>query len=320
MFLISSPLTARVYGTDAKIRKIFPKIEMIPHLNIEAKEVSSESLEFYEDEIWKSKNLTNILIATTDEEKNLDIAINLQNTTYIREIGHNRFKTKVLFALYHNLGLGEEIDKNKKAFAHFYTFGNIAKTSTREILFDEELDLIAKLIDNDYKGESDVLTETLYNNWLEITPHQQDANKTQALHIDIKLLAFGLKREKSDKDFNELLEENKRKFHKILKSSKKIEEQLNNYKTTYFPTSFDNTLLDRVARSEHNRWSAFHYLNGWQYSTKRNDDAKEHHCLQPLESFDTDETKKTYQYNIASVYYMPCYLARGGFEMFGVDE
>jgi len=317
-------LTLYLIGANAnkfknKIKKIFPKIEKIPHLHIEAKEISSESLEFYEDKVWESKNLTNIMIATTDEEKNLDIAINLQDTTYIREIGHKRFKTKVLFALYHNLGLGEEIDKNKKAFANFYTFGNISKTSTKEILFDEELDLIAKLIHNDYRGETDIITNTLYINWLATTPHKQDANKTQALHIDIKLLAFGLKRVKSSKSLSELLELNKRTFYTLLKNSSEIKKQLENYKTSYFPTSFDNTLLDKVARSEHNRWNAFHYLNGWQYSSERNDNAKEHHCLQPLEDFDTDSSKNTYQYDIASVYYMPFYLARGGFEMVGVD-
>lgn len=305
---------------QAKIKKLFPKIEKIPHLNIEAKEISSESLEFYEDKIWESKNLTNIMIATTDEEKNLDIAINLQDTTYIREIGHKRFTTKVLFALYHNLGLGEEIDKNEKAFANFYTFGNISKTSTQEILFDEELDLIAKLIDNNYRGETDVIDETVYVNWLTTIPHKQDANKTQALHIDIKLLAFGLKRVKSTKSLAELLELNKRTFYAVLKNSTEIKEQLHDYKTTYFPTSFDDTLLDKVARSEHNRWNAFHYLNGWQYSSERNDDAKEHHCLQPLEDFDTDTIKETYQYDIASVYYMPFYLARGGFQIVMIKE
>ena len=318
-------LTLYLVGVNAnkfqdKIKKLFPKIEKIPHLTIKAKEINSESLAFYEDKVWESDNLTNIMIATTDEEKNLDIAINLQDTTYIREIGHNRFKTKVLFALYHNLGLGEEIDKNQKAFANFYTFGNISKTSTKEILFDEELDLIAKLIHNDYRGEPDVITETLYNNWLATTAHKQDANKTQALHIDIKLLAFGLKRVKSPKSLNELLKLNEKKFYTILEDSDKTEEKLNNYKTAYFPTSFDNTLLDRVARSEHNRWNAFHYLNGWQYSSKRNDDAKEHHCLQPLEDFDMDAIKETYQYDIASVYYMPQYLARGGFEIYHLNN
>ncbi|SFV57830.1 hypothetical protein MNB_SV-14-1318 [hydrothermal vent metagenome] len=299
-----------------KIKKLFPKIEKIPHLTIEAKEINSESLAFYEDKVWESENLTNIMIATRDEEKNLDIAINLQDTTYIREIGHKRFKTKVLFALYHNLGLGEEIDKNDKAFKNFYTFGNIRNTSTKEILIDEKLDLIAKLIQNDYKGEKDVLQKILKSNWLETPPHEQDANKTQAIHIDIKLLAFGLKRVQSEKSLSELLEINRKLFDTRLEDSNKIKAKLENYKVADFPISFE-TLFDKVARSEHNRWNAFHYLNGWEYRSELNKDAKEHNCLQPLENFDNNDIKNTYQYDMASVYYIPEYLARSGFEVLG---
>ena len=110
-------LTLYLLGVEAekfknKVKKIFPKIEKISHLTLKTKELDIESLDFYEDKVWESNNLTNILVATNDEEKNLEIAINLQDTTYIRKIGHKEFKSKVLFALYHNLGLAEEIDKN----------------------------------------------------------------------------------------------------------------------------------------------------------------------------------------------------------------
>ena len=302
-----------------RIRKLFPKIDKIPHLNISANNIDIETLEFYEDPIWQSSNLTNIIIATTNEEKNLDIAINLQDTTYIKDIGHKRFQTKVLFALEHNLGLGEEIDKDNQAFKNFYSFGNIRTTSTKEILIDEKLDLIAKLIHNDYQGEKDVLQEKLNDNWLAITPHEQDANKTQAIHIDMKLLAFGLQREKSDKSLEELLKLNRAIFNRKLKDSANIKERVKNYKVSDFPSSFE-TLFDKVARSEHNCWCAFQYLNGWDYSKERNKDAKEHDCLQPLENFDNDAIKQTYKYDMASVYYIPEYLARGGFEIREKDE
>jgi hypothetical protein len=309
-------LTLHLVHADAKrfrnrLKKLFPYIDKIEHLTIRTVDVSSEDFEFYNNEIWKSRNLTNIIIATQDEEKNLDIAINLQDTTYVQDIGHNRFNTKVLFALYHNLGLGEEINRDRKAFANFYTFGNIADTSSIEILLDTKLDLVAKLIHSSYTGDGEVDKDKLYRDWLDISPHQRDSNKTQALHIDIKLLAFGLKRVKSDKSPEKLLKINKKVLHSHF-NSKKIEQELKDYHESYFPSSLDKRLFDRVARSEHNRWSAFHYLNGWQYNNKRNDNAKEHNCLQVLECF---IDKSYYQYNIASVYYIPNYLAYAGYEV-----
>ena len=312
-------LTLYLVGVNSKkfenrIRKIFPNIDDIPHLTFKSIELDSENLNFYKNNVWNSYNLTNIFIATKNEEKNLDITINLQDTTYIRKIGHNRFKTKVLFALYHNVGLAEEIDKNKKAFANFYNFGNISRISTKEILINEECDKIAKLIHNDYKEEKGILVKTLNKEWLNISQHKQDSNKTQALHLDIKLLAFGLKRVTSNKNLNELLELNRKIFYNRLEDSKKIKNRIVNFKPTDFPTSFE-TFIDKIARAEHNRWNAFHYLNGWQYNSQTNIDAKEHNCLQPFEKFITDETKETYKYDLMSVYFIPDYLARGGFKI-----
>ena len=297
-----------------RVKKIFPNIDKIPHLTLESVELDNDTLDFYKDNVWESPNLTNIFVATKDEEKNLEITINLQDTTYIKKIGYKRFKTKVLFALYHNRGLANEIDNNQKAFANFYSFGNISTISTKKILIDEEFDKIAKLIHNDYKGEKDVFSKTLNKEWLKASQLKQDSNKTQALHLDIKLLAFGLKREASNKDFHERLKINKKLFYEKLEENKEVQNKIDNFKLSDFPTLFETT-IEKVARAEHNRWCAFHYLNGWEYNAMRNDDAKEHHCLQPFKNFTTNEAKETYRYDLASVYFIAVYVARAGFEI-----
>ena len=302
-----------------KIEKTFPNISKIPHLTIEATNLDNETLKFYQDKLWECDNLTNIFIATKNEEKNLEIAINLQDTTYIKAIGHKRFKTKVLFALYHNLGLGEEINSNDDAFANFFTFGNIEETSTREILFDEDLDYIAKLIHLNYRGVKEVNKDEMYGHWMRTSPHKRDANKTQALHIDIKLLAFGLEKKKSKKKLEDCLTDNRKLFEGKLENSQEIQKELEAYKMEYFPKNFTDRYIDRVARSEHNRWNAFHYLNGWSHNLVRNDEAKEHTCLLQLEVF-PDEVKETYQYDLASVYNIPEYLAHAGYEIVEIEE
>jgi len=319
-----NPLTLHIIDTYAtnfkkKIKKTFPNIESIPHLTIMAHNIDRESLEFYKNSVWKSENLTNIFIATDNEEENLEIAINLQDTTYIKSIGHNTFKTKVLFALYHNVGLGEEINKNSDAFANFYTFGNISETSTQEILFYEKLDIIAKRIHSDYQCIKEINKEKIDHNWLTISPHKREANKTQALHIDIKLLAFGFIRVASKIPKKELLIHNERLFHSKITYQHEVEEELKEYNIKDFPTSFNERCIDRVARSEHNRWNAFHYLNGWEHNPNRNEKAKEHPCLLPLEQF-SDTIKHNYQYDLASVYYIPQYLAFAGFEIVEIGK
>jgi len=320
-----NPLVLHLIDANAsqfkcKIEKTFPNINLISHLSIEVTDIDNETLEFYQDKLWECENLTNIFIATKNEEKNLEIALNLQDTTYVKAIGHKRFKTKVLFALYHNLGLGEEINNNIDTFANFFTFGNIEETSTREILFDEDLDYIAKLIHLNYRGVKEIDRDEMYNNWIGTSPHKRDANKTQALHIDIKLLAFGLKKIKvKRKNLADRLKNNREIFEHKLEHSQEIKEELASYKLDYFPKNFTERYIDSVARSEHNRWNAFHYLNGWSHNFVRNDEAKEHLCLLPLEVF-PDEIKETYQYDLASVYNIPEYLAHAGYELVEIEE
>ncbi len=306
-------------NTDAqkfcsKVEVLFSNISAIPHIEMLPVELDSESIEFYRDDIWQSSNLTNIYIATDDEEQNLDIAINLQDTTYVKDIAKKELKSKILFAIYHNLGLSGDIDNNKEAFKNFYSFANIADASTQEIVIDDEIDTLAQLIHYDYDGNKDEDRDAMHKAWLELTPHKRESNKTQALHIDTKLLSLGLQRVKSDKSTDELKVENKKVvFGKLFGDGEVVD--IDGYSADKFPSDFGRELIDKIARAEHNRWNAFHYLGGWSYNKKRNDDAKEHHCLKPIEEFGNDALKDTYRYDMASVYYIPVYLAKSGYEV-----
>ena len=58
--------------------------------------------------------------------------------------------------------------------------------------------------------------------------------------------------------------------------------------------NIDNSDLgkEKLARCEHNRWNAFHYLNGWKYAKKRNPKIKLHHCLVPYDNLDESNKAK----------------------------
>lgn len=304
---------AEVKKFYAHVKKLFAGIESIPQLNIKPLELNSDTLDFYQDKVWNKRNLTNIIIATGNEEKNLDIAINLQDTTYPEQTAKGTFKTKVLLAIYNNLGLGRDIDEDKKAFANFYTFADISKASSPKNLINEELDTIAKLIHNAYLGEDEVSVESLNAKWMskdESSPHKRASNRAQALHIDTKLLALGLKRKESDRSLKERLLENEKVFKEIFPEDKRVKE---------FPESFD-TMLSKLAKSEHNRWNAFHYSYGWKHDVNRNDEAKRHPCLLPFSKFDTDELKDTYQWDVDSILNIPVYLAHAGYELVKAED
>jgi Trk K+ transport system NAD-binding subunit len=300
-----------------KVKKLFANIERIPHLNVIPLELDSEGSDFYKDEVWYKENLTNIFIATEDENRNIDIAITLQNSTYLKKIVKGSFKTKLFFAVYDNLGLRERIDKNKELFENFYTFGDIKSASDTKIIIDESLDVVAKLIHSEYlkkyRDAKHLDIKALNKEWLAketMNAHKRESNRAQALHIDTKLIALGLKRVDSSKSIEELLISNNEKF-KIFSESEK--EDIN------FPESFDS-LLKKLARSEHNRWNTFHYLKGWEYEAEwpnkaDSDKAKKHACLRPFSEFDTQKSKETYEYDLDSILNIPEYLAMTRFEL-----
>jgi Trk K+ transport system NAD-binding subunit len=313
-----------------KIQKLFTQIEKIPHLNIKPIKLDSETLEFYTNKVWKSPNLTNIIIATQSQEQNLDIAINLQDTTFIKQIAENRFKTKVLFAIYRDLGLSKEIDSDKKAFANFHTFADIAKASSSKNIIDEELNLIAKSIHYQYKeieyNPNLLFTEDTKNDiekrWLSVEMFSDKiSNKMQSIHINTKLLALNLKKQKSNKTPKELLKINQNIFNeklgireinnqklqeyskKVAKFQKDTKQDLTNLpeelNPTYIPKNFES-LFEKLIRSEHNRWNTYHYLNGWKYNKKKNKSAKEHNCLLPFEGL-----TNTIIFDIYALLYIP---------------
>jgi len=288
-----------------KIKKLFTNIEKIPHLNIKCIEISYDDIDFYKHKVYNSRNLTNIIIATNDEEKNLEIAINLQDTTYLQKSVKGKLKSKVFVALYHNLGLDRVIHNTKGAYTNFYTFANMADASSYEVLVDENLDTIAKLVNNDYTKNSNAKKSLINKEWIDLTIHKKGSNKAQAMHIDTKISTLSLKKQKSNKPIKILIEENKKIIEKFIPKEQR---------DTTFPEKFD-TILSKLANSEHNRWNAFHYLNGWEYSIRRDDTIKKHPCLLPFSEFTTKEQKDTYKYDVSAVLNIPIYLAYAGYEL-----
>jgi len=97
---------------------------------------------------------------------------------------------------------------------------------------------------------------------------------------------------------------------------------IDGYSAEKFPSDFGREMIDKIARAEHNRWNAFHYLGGWSYNPEEREKQergkfKEHDCLILIEEFQSERARDSYRYDLASVYYIPVYLAKSGY---GVGE
>ena len=317
-----------------KVKRSFIYLDKIPSIELKAICHDVKEVDFYKHEIWHQKNLTNILITKKDDEENLNIALDFYNKCYIKDISKKKLKTKVIFASYKHKELCQSFNNNKEKFKQFYTFANAADIFTRKSLLNEELDRIAKLIHNGY---GDIYNEDLLfpvddkkidEKWFQKSSlHDKISNRMQSMHIDVKLLALGLKKVKSKKSAKKLLEVNKKIFQTklanvdisntlLVKYSKELEKFYSGkeYNLLYFPKEF-NSLFEKLVRSEHNRWNAYHYLHGWSYNEKKNKAFKEHDCLLALNKFGTKNIQLTVIYDIYAVLYIPNLLASVGYEI-----
>ena len=338
----------------SKIEATFMNINNIDCINLIPLSLDVNTSDFYTHKAWSMHNLTNVILCDDDENINLENAVNLYDKVYLQKVKQINFKTKVLIAMFHNLKLGNSINENTEEFRNFYTFGDIESICTREHIIDEKHEELAQLIHKgygdeyhiaknnifeDYISSDSTMKKDIFDIWQSTLYSDRESSISQALHIDTKLLALGLMKEKEKKiDKHLLLDENTNVFKpfwgdlsvtekEVLEFSKQFElfyknceinEDIIHY--VYEKLMKDTSLLAKLMKSEHERWNAYHYLNGWEYSKIKDKSIKRHNCLTDTELFDDVKRRITVIYDLYSVVYLPSYLASTGYKIIPIIE
>lgn len=354
-------LTLYLLSQDAKkfysmVKQEYKSIDKIENIIIKPQDFNIYESDKYNTEWLKSKNLTNVIIAYDDTSLNIDIAVELYDEKCkLEDLLKN---TKFLISTYESFKLSSLINENdiEDELKHFFTFGEAKEIFNKEKLINEELDKLAKLIHYGYDDnllDNKKLKPNEYNEkWCKLTNlFERDSNRAQAMHIDIKLMALGLKREKSKDSFEKLLEVNEKNLKKqlsedgadeiynkleeyfkaIQNEQKKPEKERQWIKLDYFPEKFE-TKFEKIINSEHNRWCAFHHLHGWEYAPvkdcKDNEykelkvkgkKAKKHNCLISFKDEFPEKEKYTIVYDIFSIIFIPKFLANIGYKITKID-
>ena len=324
-----------------RLDALYSEMESISWISLISHNKKLFSKDFYHDAIWHCECLTNVFICDDDESKNLELAISLYEKVYMEEANKKTLKTKIHFALFNNTLLGAYIDKNKDVFLQFNPFAEHSQICTKEVIMDETNEIIAKLIHqgykNGYKPNNKIDIKEANNKWKEEKSYfKRESNKAQALHMKVKLDYLGLVAEESKFSSDILLKHNQKVFkgyeqffYDTLKINCKrfsvLSKQLERKNVTAIQKNimvkfFEKVLhsdneVCKLAISEHERWNAFHCMNGWKYNAKINKDLKMHDCLIPFREFKEYEIKKTIMYDLYSVLYIPNYLADAGYAL-----
>ena len=296
-----------------------------PTIKLQAKKVDFDAQEFYDDTIWKEvEGLENIILCYDDENKNISLGTSIQERVYLSDAIDGNKIPKILMGVFTELEFGDSINKNNEEYKNLYTFGSKKEIVNKKYLLDEEIDYVAKLIRYGYNetynpnAKMDKTTQTLIDEkWYEKTSFTDKlSNLSQAKHIDLKLKAMGLQKQKKEENQNELLKENRKIIDEILSHEvqKNIHTIVKSKDNKCWTDSFDDNLFTKLVRSEHNRWNAYHFVNGWDYSEEKNKTKKEHDCLLPISKFNKTQ-RETVIYDCYAILYIPNYLAQSGYEI-----
>lgn len=233
----------------------FPKINNIPTVDLVYYSYSHNSIKMYEENFWHN-NITNVIICKNNEQENIDIASNLSNITYIKQLAENQLTTKILIAMFNSYTLSNSLKNNNGIFKNFFVFGRKHDINHKKYLIDEERDAMAKAVNYIYNFAKYTIDndQFIFHNlefnekdyqekWSELSYFDKESNRSVADHILTKLQYLNLKIVKC--------EDNKVNCKDLWIYNQQIFNSL----------TFDTYLL---AQNEHNRWNAFHYLNGYE--------------------------------------------------------
>ena len=333
-------LTIYCIDSDAKsfedsVKTTYKSLDLIKNIEFKFIQTNPSSQEFYTLAIWQ-ENITNIIFCYEDDQKNLDLALNLTNISFLEQAVDKTLNLKMHIALSNSGKIGEHIDKNREIFSHIYIFAQTQRVSDREFIVDKSQDnqaiainyiynnIGAKLVDYDkyvyefysyYEDKPysiDKMVDIDIDNWQKLSYFKKESNRAVAEHMKVKLKYLGLKAVKSSKT-EKLFEHNYKLFN----------QKLN-----------ENHLI-KLAKCEHNRWNTFHFLQGFKPIEFINSKAKkardselenkkQHICLIDFEDFKnrSEELEKLgYEkgnfegYDILIVQHIPHILTFAGYKL-----
>ncbi|OLS22369.1 MAG: hypothetical protein HeimC3_31110 [Candidatus Heimdallarchaeota archaeon LC_3] len=218
----------------------YPSIEKILNFYYEQVDVISPDLQ--NAKFWESKSEISLFIVCLDDDVlSLSTGLSLLN-----RMGDKR--KPVLVRMKENSGLATLL--NEPDFLEenpLYPFGMTKEIISRDIIINESLDSLARIINNlwiiDHIGGGESTELEPPPTWSSLNEEYKESNRQQADHIDVKL--------------------------------RSIDCQVNFVSgRPVILFEYSNEEIEELAHLEHKRWMADKLLNGWSYAEERNKDRK----------------------------------------------
>ncbi|MCX6051041.1 MAG: NAD-binding protein [Campylobacterales bacterium] len=288
-------------------------------------------VEFKDESQFYTQNIdyTQIVFCSLDSTRSFQDAMRVMKT-HTKEIIEKNIQA-YLFADVH-YALGDLLSTDKNVFKNLYTFGNFDRLCTYDVIVNESLDEMAKKSNarynelHKYEGYQKfnikkwstnevklTIANSMYHYKNRILPMQEqwkaldnflkDSNRMQVEHLSIKFKVINhyLSQKNKQGEYEQLKQQALKKW--FIYGGEMLWDKMPNTKELleYIPLD----VLDRLAQVEHNRWNAFHILNGWKKldipsdateKMKKNVQLKLHPCLVKWDELDNTSRNHEHDY------------------------
>lgn len=247
------------------------------HIDIEFRNDDIGSISFYnylEDYIISNGKesickIDYVVTCLGDDYKNLDVMTDIRNYML------NQNVKRLPFMAAHIADNKYQLFNSKDDYiGRISIFGDYNDIFTYEIIIEEQMDRLAMMVDEiGYGGR----------NWAGLTNHEKNSNRAFAAYIGayLYILGFSLIDGKQKKDMD-----SKKHEYKLASESELIHIFDGLKKEVEIPSS--DSILENLGMTEHLRWNAFHFSNGWTVKpideiedsgTRKDIYRKKHGCL-----------------------------------------
>ncbi|MEA2018183.1 MAG: NAD-binding protein, partial [Campylobacterota bacterium] len=225
--------------------------------------------DFLKDENGKEKKMdyTQLIVAYEDEFDALSNLMKLLKR-YNDEILTNNIDVSIYSNSFENTAQIIHEDKNNKkdtVFKKVRTFGMLKETCSYDMVIDQTLDKKAVLNNNHYNELHGYNKEnkTAQEQWKELDILTKDSNRYLMDHNEIKksLIEKFIKESTMTYDYKSTRDNIEHKYFYDHQNINWDDMGLENHS---YSTKLSVDEIVTLAKAEHNRWNAFHILNGWK--------------------------------------------------------
>lgn len=226
------------------------------------------NIEFVDDgDFVKIADYSQLIIAYEDEFESLSNLMKLLKK-YNDEILSNNIDIAIYSNSFVNTAGVIDRDKDKKentVFKQVRTFGQIDKTCNYNIVINEDLDVKAKLNNKQYNELHgyDNKSKTADEEWHDLNMFLKDSNRYLIEHNEIKKYIIDRLIKSSTRNDYESIKKSVAEKYFNYKNMKINWDEMNLQNHDYAIKLSEEEIV-QLGKVEHERWNAFHILNGWK--------------------------------------------------------